>query len=144
MARGAVHLHNGFLEVAYNNGMLGELLLLTIHFMMLRNIFSSMKTCKILRNLRPFSEQAWHAYLLTIGCLALYVHTFLQGLLGGHFGGRCMSPYMLWLALAMLTAADPPCHRDYAATSNAYPGTTLFRGRPGHIATGACTKLSRG
>jgi len=104
LVRGAVHLHNGFLEVAYNNGMLGELLLLTIHFMMLRNIFSSMKTCKILRNLRPGSEQAWHAYLLTIGCLGLYVHTFLQGVFGGHFGGRCMSPYMLWLALAMLTA----------------------------------------
>lgn len=104
LRRGAVHLHNGFLEVAYNNGALGELLLLTIHFMMLRNIFSSMKTCKILRSLRPDSVQAWHAYLLTIGCLGLYVHTFLQGLLGGHFGGRCMSPYMLWLSLAMLTA----------------------------------------
>jgi O-antigen ligase len=104
LARGAVHLHNGFLEVAYNNGALGELLLLTVHFMMLRNIFSAMKTCRILRNLQPESEQAWHAYLLTIGFLALYVHTFLQGLLGGHFGGRCMSPYMLWLSLAMLTA----------------------------------------
>jgi O-antigen ligase len=102
---GAVHVHNGFLEVAYNNGALGVLLLLTIHFMMLRNIFSAMKTCKALRSLRPDSEQVWHVYLLTIGCLGLYVHTFIQGLMGGHFGGRCMSPYMLWLALAMLTAA---------------------------------------
>jgi hypothetical protein len=64
-----------------------------------------MKTCKALRSLRPDSEQVWHVYLLTIGCLGLYVHTFIQGLMGGHFGGRCMSPYMLWLALAMLTAA---------------------------------------
>jgi O-antigen ligase len=104
LTQGAVHVHNGFIEVAYNNGALGEILLLTIHFMMLRNIFSSIKTCKTLASLQPTSRQAWHAYLLTIGCLALYVHTFLQGLLGGHFGGRCMSPYMLWLALAMLTA----------------------------------------
>jgi O-antigen ligase len=103
LASGAVHVHNGFLEVAYNNGALGELLLLMIHFMMLRNIFSSLKTCKMLRSLRPASEQAWHAYLLTIGCLGLYVHTFLQGLFGANFGGRCMSPYMLWLALVMLT-----------------------------------------
>ncbi|MFZ0284386.1 MAG: O-antigen ligase family protein [Terriglobales bacterium] len=103
LARGAVHLHNGFLEVAYNNGAVGELLLLTIHFVMLRNILSSMRTCKILRSLRPTSEKAWHAYLLTIGCLGLYVHTFLQGVFGAQFGGRCMSPYMLWLALVMLT-----------------------------------------
>jgi O-antigen ligase len=101
---GAVHVHNGFLEVAYNNGILGEILLLAIHFVMVRNIFSSMRTSRILRNLQPASEQAWHAYLITIACLGLYVHTFLQGLFGGHFGGRCMSPYMLWLALFMLSA----------------------------------------
>jgi O-antigen ligase len=104
LARGAVHLHNGFLEVGYNNGALGELLLISIHFMMLRNIFSAMRTCKTLRSLRPASEKAWHAYLLIIGFLGLYVHTFLQGVFGAQFGGRCMSPYMLWLALAMLTA----------------------------------------
>lgn len=105
LVAGAVHLHNGFLEVAYNNGFLGELLLLTIHFIMVRNIFSSMKTSRILRNLQPASQQAWNGYLITIFCLGLYIHTFLQGLFGGHFGGRCMSPYMLWLALAMLSAA---------------------------------------
>jgi O-antigen ligase len=103
LTQGAVHVHNGFLEVFYNNGAIGELLLLTIHFMILRNIFTAMKTLKILRGLQPGSEQAWHAYLLTIGWLALYVHTLMQGMLGGHFGGRCMSPYMLWLALVMLT-----------------------------------------
>jgi O-Antigen ligase len=103
LVQGAVHLHNGFLEVAYNNGIVGVILLLSIHFMMLRNIFSTLSTCKTLRTLRPDSQEAWHAYLLTIGFLGLYVHTFIQGLLGGHFGGRCMSPYMLWLALAMLT-----------------------------------------
>src|SRR5262249_23920791 len=47
---GAVHLHNGFLEVAYNNGALGELLLLIVHFMIIRNIFRSMHVSKILRN----------------------------------------------------------------------------------------------
>jgi O-antigen ligase len=104
LARGAVHLHNGFLEVGYNNGALGEFLLLATHFVMVRNIFKSIKVCKVIRNLRPGSEEAWRAYLFTIGWLALYVHTFLQGLLGGHFGGRCMSPYMLWLALTMLSA----------------------------------------
>jgi len=104
LTSGAVHVHNGFIEVAYNNGIIGELLLLTVHFMMLRNILSAMKTTKILRSLQPTSTRAWHAYLLTIGCLALYVHTFLQGLLGGHFGGRCMSPYMLWLGLIMLSS----------------------------------------
>jgi O-antigen ligase len=102
---GYVHVHNGFLEVAYNNGIVGEFLLLAVHFMMLRNIFGSIKACKALRSLQPGSEQAWTAYVLTVGCLGLYVHTFIQGLLGGHFGGRCMSPYMLWLALVMMTAA---------------------------------------
>ena len=104
LSSGYVHVHNGFLEVAYNNGAVGEFLLLAIHFIMLRNIFRSMKISKYLRNLRPASQQAWQAYLFSIGWLALYVHTFLQGLFGGQFGGRCMSPYMLWLALAMLSA----------------------------------------
>ena len=102
---GYVHVHNGFLEVAYNNGIVGEFLLLMVHFMMLRNIFRSMKASKALQALRPGSEQARTAYILTIGCLGLYIHTFIQGLLGGHFGGRCMSPYMLWLGLVMMTAA---------------------------------------
>ncbi|HTZ98138.1 MAG TPA: O-antigen ligase family protein [Terriglobales bacterium] len=102
LVAGAVHLHNGFLEVAYNNGILGFGLLLIVHFIMVRNIFSSMRTSRVLRNLQPASEQAWQGYLLTIFCLGAYMHTFLQGLMGSHFGGRCMSPYMLWLALFML------------------------------------------
>lgn len=105
LVAGAVHLHNGFLEVAYNNGIVGLFGLMMIHFIMLRNIFSSMHTSRILRNLQPASEQAWHGYLITIFCLGLYIHTFLQGVFGANFGGRCMSPYMLWLALFMVSAA---------------------------------------
>lgn len=103
LVSGAVHLHNGFLEVAYNNGAIGFGLLLIVHFIMLRNIFSSLRTSRALRNLQPASEQAWQGYLLTIFCLGVYMHTFLQGLMGSHFGGRCMSPYMFWLGLFMLT-----------------------------------------
>lgn len=105
LVAGAVHLHNGFIEVLYNNGAVGEILLLMVHFIMVRNIFSAIGTARTLRNLQPASEQAWRGYLISIFCLALYVHTFLQGLMGGHFGGRCMSPYMLWLALFMLSDA---------------------------------------
>lgn len=99
---GAVHLHNGFLEVAYNNGALGELLLLIVHFMIIRNIFRSMHVSKILRNKDPDNQEYWHVYLVTIGCLGLYVHSFIQGLFGADFGGRCISPYMLFLAVFMM------------------------------------------
>lgn len=99
---GAVHLHNGFLEVAYNDGIIGEILLLMIHFMIVRNIFRSMHISKILRGRDPDNEEAWHAYLLTIGALGIYVHSFIQGLFGADFGGRCMSPYMLFLAIFMI------------------------------------------
>jgi hypothetical protein len=102
LVAGAVHLHNGFLEVFYNNGLVGEFLLLTCHFVILRNLFSGLRTSLVLRRLRPNSEEVWCAYLLLIGTLALYVHTFIQGLFGGHFGGRCMTPYMLWLSIFML------------------------------------------
>lgn len=105
LVAGAVHLHNGFIEVAYNNGAIGFCLLMMVHFMMVKNIFSSISTSRTLRNLQPASEQAWWGFLISIACLGLYVHTFLQGLMGGHFGGRCMSPYMLWLALFMISAA---------------------------------------
>ena len=40
--------------------------------------------------------------MLTIGALGIYVHSFIQGLFGADFGGRCMSPYMLFLAIFMI------------------------------------------
>jgi hypothetical protein len=80
----------------------GEFLLLAAHFMIVRNIFSALRTSVALRRLRPASQQAWVAYLLIVATLALYVHTFIQGVFGANFGGRCMTPYMLWLAVFML------------------------------------------
>ncbi len=95
---GTVHLHNGFIEVAYNNGLVGEFLLLMLHFVILRNLFSSLGISRRLRELRPGSSEAWHAYLYTAGILGFYVHSFIQGIFGADFGGRCMSPYALFLA----------------------------------------------
>jgi hypothetical protein len=99
---GAVHLHNGFLEVAYNDGAIGELLLLMVHFMIVKNLFKSIKLSKIIRNKDPDNQEAWRIYLVTIGSLAIYIHSFLQGLFGADFGGRCMSPYMLFLAVFVI------------------------------------------
>lgn len=100
---GAVHLHNGFLEVAYNDGLIGEFLLLMVHFMIIRNVFRAIKASKILRSMQPGNRDAWLAYLITIGMLGFYVHAFIQGIFGADFGGRCMTPYMLFLGVFMVS-----------------------------------------
>jgi len=99
---GTVHLHNGFIEVAYNNGLVGEFLLLALHFVILRNIFLSLGISRRLREQRPGSSEAWHAYLFTAGLLGFYVHAFIQGIFGADFGGRCKSPYALFLAVFVM------------------------------------------
>jgi O-antigen ligase len=86
----AGHLHNGFLEVLYNNGLIGLVLLLLMHFSILRNLLYVAK--------HPISRGA---YFLAIGCSAVYVNLLLNGLFNASFGGHAYAPFMLFLALVL-------------------------------------------
>jgi O-antigen ligase len=85
------HLHNGFLEVFYNNGLIGLVLILLMHLSILRNILYVAR--------HPISRVA---YLLAIGCLAVYVNLLLNGMFNASFGGHAYAPFMLFLALILI------------------------------------------
>lgn len=105
LPEGYVHLHNGFVEVAYNNGLIGLALLIAIHVAIIRNIFLALRTGNALRERFPKEKRAVQAYLLPIGLLAIYVNLFIQGMFGATFGGRAMAPYMLFLGLFVVADA---------------------------------------
>jgi O-antigen ligase len=96
------HLHNGFLEVAYNSGVVGLAILLMIHFLILRNIFLSIRSAAALRAERPRDQESSRVYVLAVGSLALYANLTINGLFNATFGGRPRSPFMLFFALFVM------------------------------------------
>lgn len=89
----AGHLHNGFLEVLYNNGIVGLVPILFIHWLIISNLFFVMKR-------RPSRE----VMLMAAGLLALYVNFLLNGMVEVVWGGRPSSFFMLFLALLVTSA----------------------------------------
>ncbi len=89
----APHLHNGFLESLYNTGGIGFILLLMILFVIPRNLI------RVLRRV-PKDE---YLYRVAAGCLALYAFLFINGLFNSSYGGKCTSPFMLLLALVVVS-----------------------------------------
>jgi O-antigen ligase len=101
------HLENSFMDVTYNNGLLGLGFVLMLHWTILRNIFSTIRTSNRHRSRYTKDGQATEIYVLSIGLFALYVTLFLASLVNSSIGGRAMSPYMLFLAVFMLAAEMP-------------------------------------
>jgi O-antigen ligase len=102
LVAGFVNLHNGFLEVAYNSGIFGLLVLLMIHFAILRNVWRSIRGASVLRARAPRDPRSAQAYLLSVGALALYANLSINGLFNTTFGGRPTSPFMLFLAVFVM------------------------------------------
>lgn len=89
----APHLHNGFVEVLYNNGLIGFIPLLLINFVIVRNLI------EVLRRV-PSTDAI---YRVGAGSLALYAHLFLNGLFNASFGGRVRPPFILLLSLVLVS-----------------------------------------
>ncbi len=109
----AGHMHNGFLETLYNNGLVGLGLMLSFHFYLVRNLWRALKS-----DLPPAT------YRLAIGCLALYVNLFLNGMFNATFGGRVGPAYMMMIAVFMLSVrvaqeAEKPVMRSMAFSASA-------------------------
>jgi len=100
---GAPHMHNGFLEVLYNDGIVGLLVMSMIHIVIVTNLVKSFRRSRSTRDL----------HLFTIGCVVLYVNLLVNGLFNASFGGRAEAPFMLLLALVAISenlvgmASDP-------------------------------------
>jgi O-antigen ligase len=87
----APHLHNGFLEVLYNNGLPGLLLILLMHFSILKNLAAVSR--------RPSSREF---HLLAVGSLAIYFDILFTGQFNVSFGGHLNSPFIVFLALILI------------------------------------------
>jgi O-antigen ligase len=79
--------HNSFLEIAYTNGAVGLILLLTLHYLVVRHLWAGFKQHR----------------LLAAGALVLYVDLLLQSAVEGSVAGKPSDCFMLLLALVMVS-----------------------------------------
>ncbi len=103
LANKALNLHNSFLEVAYNNGLLGFIALVMVNVVIVRSTFKSMGTASLLRERWPTEKSFNTAYILSVGTLALYTNLFINSLLNVAFAGKANNNYMLFLALFFIS-----------------------------------------
>ncbi|HVH89020.1 MAG TPA: O-antigen ligase family protein [Terriglobales bacterium] len=88
----AGQLHNAFLEVLYNNGCLGLLLVLAMNACIVRNLW---------RLLRKSDDP--RARTLASGCCALYGFLLLNGFVEPTFGGRPSCTFVAFQAMLVLS-----------------------------------------
>jgi len=89
----ASHLHNGFVEVLYNNGLIGFILIVMINVVIVRNLI------RVLRR----APSASAIYRVGAGCLAVYAHLLINGFFNSSFGGKARPPFMLMIALVLVS-----------------------------------------
>jgi heme A synthase len=82
------------LEVLYNNGVIGLLLLLAVLWRTVRNLLW------VTRRMRAGQMRTW-----AIGAFAILIFEFLNGMLNASFGGRPGSAYLTLLSLLMVSEA---------------------------------------
>jgi O-antigen ligase len=88
----AGHMHNGFLEALYNNGLIGLFLMLMIHVVIVRNLWKTMR-----------GEVSPRAQRLAIGSMAIYTNLLINGMFNATFSGRANSQFMLLLAMVIVS-----------------------------------------
>ncbi len=83
------HLHNGFLEVWYNNGLIGLFVMLAMHYWLVRNLILVMRTVSY--------DDPLHA--LAAGCFAIYLDILINGMFSRTFGSRPDATFMVLFSL---------------------------------------------
>lgn len=89
---GSSHMHNSFLETLYNNGLIGLVLTLMINFVIVRNL---------VRTFRSSASPAFRYF--AVGSLAVYANILVNGMFNAIFGGRPDAPYMMLIALVVIS-----------------------------------------
>jgi O-antigen ligase len=82
------HLHNGFLEVWYNNGLIGLFVMLMMHGMIIRNLVLVMRRVSL-----P----------LAAGCFAVYLNILINGMVSRAFGSRPDATFTIMFALVFVS-----------------------------------------
>lgn len=87
------HLHNGFLEVMYNNGLIGLFVILMMMGWLIRNLVSVMRAV----------AQSHPLHQLAAGCLAVFLDIFINGMVSRTFGSRPDGTFMLLFSLVFVS-----------------------------------------
>jgi O-antigen ligase len=82
------HLHNGFLEVWYNNGLIGLFIMVMMHAMIVRNLIRVMRKVSL-----P----------LAAGCFAVYLNILINGMVSRAFGSRPDATFTMLFALVFVS-----------------------------------------
>lgn len=90
---GPGHMHNGFLEVLYNNGAIGLALLLLIQAGIVIGLVKAMFRFGPTSPLQP----------LAVGGIALFVNTLIDGMFNASFGGRATGIFVVMLSLVVMS-----------------------------------------
>jgi O-antigen ligase len=97
----AAHMHNGFLDTLYNNGLIGLVFLLGMHGAILTNLFHAKKALSVPNGKE--TQDLEEANVLIIGCFALYVDLLIYGLFTPAFGGATSAFFMVFLSILGLS-----------------------------------------
>jgi len=82
------HLHNGFLEVWYNNGLVGLFVMVMMHAMIIRNLIRVMRKASL-----PMAA----------GCFAVYLNILINGMVSRAFGSRPDATFTMLFALVFVS-----------------------------------------
>jgi O-antigen ligase len=88
-----LHLHNGFLEVMYNNGLIGLFITVMMQGCIVRNLLQAIR---VLDRDHPFRR-------LAIGCFAIYIDILVNGLVSRTFGSRPDGTFMILFSLVFVS-----------------------------------------
>ncbi len=89
----AGHLHNAFLDVLYNNGIVGFLLVLCINFSVVRNLLRGLK----------HPETSRRQFEISVAFLAIYSNLLINSFFNAIIGGRPSALFMIFLAVYMFS-----------------------------------------
>jgi len=89
----AGHLHNGFVDVLYNNGLVGLVLILFMNAMIIKNLLRGNKHPGAPREL----------YEIAVGLLAIYANLLINAFFNATIGGRPSALFMIFLAVFVVS-----------------------------------------
>jgi O-antigen ligase len=89
---GSSHMHNSFLETLYNNGLVGLGLVLMINFVIVRNLWRTVRD-SVSPELR----------YLAVGALAAYINLLINAMCNATFGGRPDANYLMLIAMVVIS-----------------------------------------
>jgi O-antigen ligase len=87
------HLHNGFLEVMYNNGLIGLFVILMMLGWIVRNLMSVMRAV----------DHDHPLHQLAVGCFAIFLDIFINGMVSRTFGSRPDGTFMILFSLVFVS-----------------------------------------